>query len=37
MNLKMTPTVVVLGGIFILAVIVFTVVYWPSIQLFNSL
>ena len=29
MNLKMTPTVVVLGGIFILAVIVFTVVYWP--------
>ena len=29
MNLKMTPTVIVLGGIFILAVIVFTVVYWP--------
>ncbi len=29
MNLKMTPTVVILGGIFILAVIVFTVVYWP--------
>ncbi len=29
MNLKMTPAVVVLGGIFILAVIVFTVVYWP--------
>ncbi len=29
MNLKMTPTVVVLGGIFVLAVIVFTVVYWP--------
>ncbi len=29
MNLKMTPAVVVLGGIFVLAVIVFTVVYWP--------
>jgi cbb3-type cytochrome c oxidase subunit II len=29
MNLKMTPAVVILGGIFILAVIVFTVVYWP--------
>ncbi len=29
MNLKMTPMVVILGGIFILAVIVFTVVYWP--------
>ncbi len=29
MNLKMTPAVIVLGGIFILAVIVFTVVYWP--------
>ncbi len=29
MNLKMTPTVVVLGGIVILAVIVFGVVYWP--------
>jgi cbb3-type cytochrome c oxidase subunit II len=29
MNLKMTPTVVILGGIFILAVIVFTVVFWP--------
>ena len=29
MNLKMTPTVIILGGIFILAVIVFTVVYWP--------
>ena len=29
MNLKMTPTVIVLGGIFVLAVIVFTVVYWP--------
>jgi cbb3-type cytochrome c oxidase subunit II len=29
MNLKMTPAVVVLGGIFILTVIVFTVVYWP--------
>ena len=29
MNLKMTPTAVVLGGIVILAVIVFGVVYWP--------
>ena len=29
MNLKMTPTVIVFGGIFILAAIVFMVVYWP--------
>lgn len=29
MNLKMTPKAVVFGGILILAVIVFVVVYWP--------
>lgn len=29
MNLKMTPKTVVFGGILILAVIVFSVVYWP--------
>lgn len=29
MNLKMTPKVIVFGGTFILAVIVFVVVYWP--------
>ena len=29
MNLKMTPKAIVFGGIFILAVIVFVVVYWP--------
>lgn len=29
MNLKMTPKVIVFGGIFILAAIVFVVVYWP--------
>ncbi len=29
MNLKMTPKVIVFGGIFILAAIVFMVVYWP--------
>ena len=30
MNLKMTPTVVILGGLSILAFIVCTAVYWPS-------
>jgi len=29
MNLKMTPKAIVFGGTFILAVIVFVVVYWP--------
>jgi len=29
MNPKMTPITLIMGGIFILAVIVFTVVYWP--------
>jgi membrane protein implicated in regulation of membrane protease activity len=29
MKLKMTPAVIIFGGIFILAVIVFAVVYWP--------
>jgi len=29
MNLKMTPKTIVFGGMFILAVIVFVVVYWP--------
>ena len=29
MRLKMTPGTIVFGGIIILAVIVFVVVYWP--------